>query len=261
LGFSASWLALREPADLAARNVPLLRSAVASAGPDPVILDLGCGTGATMRAFAPSLDERAQWRLVDNDEELLQRAVSAGGNVETVQADLTCLDSLPMEGVTLVTASALLDLVSETWLLDLAERLNAPIYATLIYDGEMKWEPEHPNDAAMTAAFNAHQLTDKGFGPALGPNAASRAQEIFEQAGFDVTSVASPWHLAPEMSMLQRQLTDGIARAAEEAGATEAKAWGDARRADAARSTCIVGHRDVLAIPMNRRSETAHATG
>jgi hypothetical protein len=163
--------------------------------------------------------------------------------------------------VTLVTASALLDLVSEAWLVDLAARLDTPIYATLIYDGVMTWTPEHRNDAAMTAAFNGHQQTDKGFGPALGPRAAVRAHKIFEQAAFDVISADSPWHLTPAMSELQTQLTDGISRAAAEVGATEARAWGEARRADATRSTCVIGHQDLLAIPRNRTAEADHATG
>ena len=48
MAFSAEWLALREPADRAARDAGLLRRAAAAAGPAPVIMDLGCGSGATV---------------------------------------------------------------------------------------------------------------------------------------------------------------------------------------------------------------------
>ena len=46
MGFSADWLALREPADHAARDGDLLAAAAQVAG--AVIVDLGCGTGSTL---------------------------------------------------------------------------------------------------------------------------------------------------------------------------------------------------------------------
>src|SRR5262247_2879505 len=68
-GFSARWLALREPYDQAARNGAVLDAvAAAFAGASSAaVTDLGCGTGATMRAIAPCLPARQSWRLVDND--------------------------------------------------------------------------------------------------------------------------------------------------------------------------------------------------
>ncbi len=67
MGFSADWLALRDPADRAARDQTLARRAAEAAGPAPVIVDLGCGTGASWRALAPLLPDGARWRFVDND--------------------------------------------------------------------------------------------------------------------------------------------------------------------------------------------------
>ena len=69
--------------------------------------------------------------------------------------------------VDLVTTSALLDLVSETWLERLAVEIAAraiPLYAALSYDGRIALTPADPLDAAMVAAVNAHQRTDKGLG-------------------------------------------------------------------------------------------------
>ena len=56
-GFSPEWLALREPADTRARDPGLLGALAASlAGRDSVeVVDLGCGTGANIRAIAPEL--------------------------------------------------------------------------------------------------------------------------------------------------------------------------------------------------------------
>ncbi|MEE4299000.1 MAG: class I SAM-dependent methyltransferase, partial [Pseudomonadales bacterium] len=208
MGFSAAWLALREGADRAARDAALARRAAAAAGPAPLIVDLGSGTGATRRALAPLLPASARWRFVDNDAALLAQAgAEAGERAELVEADLADLDALPLEDATLVTASALLDLVPEHWVTALARRLHGPFYAALSYDGVMHWTPEDPEDAAVSAAFDRHQHGDKGLGPALGPEAAERTRAAFEAAGFTVELAQSPWRLGPADAALQRALT------------------------------------------------------
>jgi SAM-dependent methyltransferase len=260
MGFSADWLALRDPADRAARDAVLARRAAAAAGPAPVIVDLGCGTGATWRVLSPLLPPGARWRFVDNDPALLKiAAAAAGGGAEAVEADLGDIAALPLEGATLVTASALLDLMPEAWIAGFAARLGVPFYAALSYDGRMDWTPDDPRDAAVTAAFNRHQRTDKGIGPALGPDAGPLSAAILRDAGFDVLTADSPWVLGPDMAALQRELTDGIAAAAAEAGAPEAAAWGLDRRDAAARTTCRIGHVDILALPRPAQTETRHA--
>ena len=58
-GFSAEWLALREPYDLAARNA-LVRDAVANAflGQAAIsVVDLACGAGATLRPLQEVVDQ------------------------------------------------------------------------------------------------------------------------------------------------------------------------------------------------------------
>lgn len=250
MGFSSDWLALRDPADRAARDAMLVQRAALAAGPAPLIVDLGCGTGATCRALAPWLPENARWRLVDNDPALLGAAGKAAGPpAELIKLDLGDLDALPLEGATLVTASALLDLVSEAWVAGLVARLRVPFYAALSYDGRMEWTPDDPRDSAVTAAFNRHQQGDKGLGPALGPQAAERTAALLADAGFTVHRAESPWRLGPESAALQRELTRGIAGAAAEAGAAGAKDWGDLRADTADRSACMIGHLDLLAFP------------
>lgn len=253
MGFSADWLALREPADHAARDAALLSAAADAAGPHPVIVDLGCGTGSTIRAFDGHLAGQAQWRLLDNDPDLLVHAArAAGGQATTHQIDLRDLDTLPLDSATLVTASALLDLCSQEWVEGLAERLarhNLPFYAALNYDGVMQWIPSDPADAQITQAFNRHQRQDKGFGPALGPDAANIIAKIFAAAGYRVLQADSPWHLSAAHAALQGELVQGIAQAASEAGAEKAMAWGDSRKAAVSTAVCHIGHRDILALP------------
>lgn len=265
VGFSADWLTLREPADQAARDHTLLQHALELAGANPVLMDLGCGTGSTVRTLAPALPGTTIWRLVDNDPMLLERALESAGEGSTGHlVDIDQLESLPLEGVTLVTASALLDLVTEEWLGRLSQILKVPFYAALSYNGEMRWDPVDPRDQAVTEAFNRHQRQDKGLGPALGPTSVEKTIEVFEAAGFIVLHGDSPWQLAPGFSELQQALVAGIAQAASEAagepGEMTAQAWGETRVAQAAQTQCVIGHGDLLIIPAGMNPGTVAST-
>lgn len=245
-GFSASWLDLREPADHAARDGRLLAEAQARVTPGHVILDLGSGTGSTARAFARS-GSRAPWRFLDGDADLLQLAGKRHPGSEQVVANLADVDALPLDGVGLVTASALFDLMPRDWIAALAARLRhvrIPLYSALNYNGQMRWTPSQPLDAEITAAFNRHQLTDKGIGPATGPNAAAITKAVFEAQGYSVRVADSPWDLGPEDAALQTDLNHGIASAAKDAGHTQAGVW----LAAASRSHTRIGHTDLLAV-------------
>jgi ubiquinone/menaquinone biosynthesis C-methylase UbiE len=79
-GFSAEWLARCEPYDRRARNSDVL-AAVAerfASYPSVTVVDLACGTGATLRAVSAALPHRQSWRLVDNDLSLLARVQQTG---------------------------------------------------------------------------------------------------------------------------------------------------------------------------------------
>ncbi len=253
MGFSADWLALREPADRAARDSGLAQRACALQPATPVIVDLGAGTGATRRALDGLLPAAARWHLLDNDPALLDAAADEGGaQVRTQITDLNQLDALPLDDATLVTASALFDLVSRDWLAALIGRLrerDLPIYAALSYDGQMTFEPALDRDLDVVAAFNGHQRGDKGFGPALGPDAAREAARLFQDAGFQVKLAESPWRLSPDQADLQRELMTGIAEAAAEAGCAAAEAWLAQRLDLLAETSGYIGHVDLLALP------------
>lgn len=246
-GFSANWLDLREPADHAARDAGLLEAAMACVQPGQVILDLGSGTGSTARAFAQR-GAQTRWRFFDGDAYLLDLAIARHPGSERVVANLADVRALPLDGVDLVTASALLDLMPEAWISALATRLaeaQIPLYAALNYNGEMRWTPPHHRDAEIIRAFNRHQLTDKGIGAATGPHSAAITREIFEGHGFTVTTAESPWVLGPEEATLQSQLNQGIAAAALDAGCRQAEGWLAGRTPSHTR----IGHTDLLACP------------
>lgn len=258
-GFSAEWLALREPADVAAR-APGVTAAIVEAlqHRDALqVADLGCGTGSNVRYLAARLPQRQAWRLLDHDAALLAAArAMVPIDVETHVADLRALDSLPLDDCDLVTASALLDLVSETWVWQLVARCRAAGAAVLVvlnYDGRIECTPADPDDRFVRDLVNAHQRGDKGFGPALGPDAGSRTAHALTEAGYRVVVEKSDWVMGPDQAELQRQLLAGWADAAVELQPLEAariRTW-EARRltlVNTGVSSIRVGHDDVAGV-------------
>ena len=120
---SGEWLDLREPADAEARDPGLaqrLRGHLSSRG-CLMIHDLGCGTGSMGRWLAPLLLGSQHWILHDGDVDLLDgpaaeppgpAADGASVSVETRPSDVTQLRSSDLADASLVTASALLDLMT-----------------------------------------------------------------------------------------------------------------------------------------------------
>jgi hypothetical protein len=267
-GFSAEWLAMREPYDLAARNA-LVRDAVASAflGQAAIsVVDLACGAGATLRALGPHLPPRQSWRLVDNSLSLLARAFTPGRpshvTVTTTPIDLARDLELALDGpLDLVTTSALLDLVSPEWLDRLVVEVAArrlPFYAALTYDGRSVAAPPARLDVELLAGFNLHQRTDKGFGPALGPTAAVRTAERFEHFGYALVQGRSDWVFGTDDRAIQDTLFAGWAEVGPLTtglSADDIAEWLTQRRAylAAGRSSLRVGHVDIFVRPIGSR--------
>ncbi len=271
--FDADWLALREPADRRARDGTLperLRAAWRRQGWSRVV-DLGSGTGANLRYLAPRLPPGQRWTLVDHDPQHVDRLrrLEAPPEVDAVDAvarDLATDGLAVVEEADLVTASALLDLVSESWLAGLVSRCadaaSGACFA-LTYDGEVRWMKESaagwgvegdPDDDLVWDAVNRHQRGDKGFGPALGPTAAPLAARLFREAGYRTWLAGSAWRLGAADGRLADRLVEGWAAAAAELrpdAADRVAAWAVRRRAALARGSCrvTVGHRDLLALP------------
>ena len=265
-GFTVDWLTLREPADADARALAVTRVAVDALPTGTVrAVDLATGTGANVRYLAPHLPPEQDWLLVDDDERLLSELpahmyrsdLPREVRIECRRVDLSKLEGTDIvEGRALVTASALLDLVSDSWVASLAamcRRAGAVVLIALTYNGRISFAPPEPADDGVRLLVNRHQHTDKGFGPALGPDAAARAEQHFTDCGYDVTRAPSDWVLTVNDRALQQRLLDGWAAAAtaiEPNDAPRISEWHARRQAHVAagRSHIVVGHDDLVAI-------------
>ena len=279
--FGCEWLRLREPYDAASRARGIAETLRRVLPDRPVrVTDMATGTGANFRYLSQVLGNRQEWRLIDNDPTLLnalpvrirewatdcgmsvtqfeKEFIISGSGFEcrarTVQKDLADLAAIDFPAGELVSGSALLDLVSEPWLQSLAGRclsVNAPVLFALTYDGRMHFEPHEPEDERVRELVNRHQMTDKGFGKALGPVAGQKAVQVFSDLGYRVQSERSDWNIKPSAQELQEALLDtwlaaGIDIAPEQTSALQD--WWQRRRAHVTdgRSELTVGHIDIF---------------
>jgi SAM-dependent methyltransferase len=265
--FDPSWLELREPVDHRSRPRQLLEPLREwwAEGGRSAVLDLGCGTGSNLRYLAPELPDARTWTLLDHDAGLLARAeeisrtrVGAHLELHIIQGDLAEEGLGAVARADLVTASALLDLVSEEWLRALASVCShagcAALFA-LTYDGVVEWRgAADPVDRIVLEAVNEHQRSDKGLGAALGPAAAFAAEAVFEDHGYRTRLVPSPWELGADDTLLGDALIDGWVAAAAELHPgrhDDLAAWAERRKTALATgdTRLKVGHLDLLALP------------
>ena len=267
-GFSLDWLTLRENYDVRARNPEVVDAALARLKSKRAVrlVDLACGTGSTLRSLSPQLPARQHWNLVDNDPRLLNAACASNFagevDVNAVPLDLNGdFESVLNQPSDLIAISALLDLVSDAWLDRFARHVAArglPVYAALTYDGRVELSPVDPTDAAIVSAVNAHQHTDKGFGPALGPSAPATAISKFRTLGYKIVQGSSDWMIGATDRDIQIELLNGWAAAASEMqslSGREIDNWLTRRRqaVDQCASTMRVGHVDFFAAPSTTR--------
>ncbi len=154
----------------------------------------------------------------------------------------------------LVTAAALFDLVSAEWIRRLAAAVaarEAVFYTVLTYNGTESWSPSHPSDAAIRAAFHAHQGGDKGFGPAAGPAASERpgrglSRRRVSRAQRRQSLAARPTRM-PNSSGNSRKARHGAVRETGQVPEMTKSRRGSKRAFQ--RAACVVGHTDLLAFP------------
>jgi SAM-dependent methyltransferase len=255
----ADWLALREPADAAARATDLLdlvRARLSGTGP-LVIHDLGSGTGSMGRWLAPRLPGRQHWIMYDRDPALLDHAAAemvdaaadgAPVTVEARESDITRLAPANLAGAGLVVASALLDLLTADELLaTLGACAGLPALFALTVVGRVALTPADPLDAALATAFDDHQRRDR----LLGPDAVSAAIDVL--AGTVVVRT-SPWRLGAADGELTAAWLDGWVAAAieQDPALTEsAGAYRHRRRRQLAAGelAVVVDHADLLVLP------------
>lgn len=277
--FASSWLSLREVVDRASRSQHLanLAGEWLSARADAYrLVDLGSGRGSNVSYLAPRLPSPQTWTLVDHDAQLLKEARARvmtlrdtrGQTIvaDTLTASLEHFDLPALASAHLITAAALLDLVSKSWIDALVAHCAAHRQGVLIalsVTGEWRFidcrhEPvEDPEDAWVLALFRAHQQRDKGLGDALGGRAHAALAGAFDAVDYRVEEAETPWQLAagePDHQSLMASLIDGWAAAAREYcpdAAARIDDWQIQRRQAVASGELgiWVGHRDLLALP------------
>ena len=277
--FESDWLTLREAADFASRSQRLAQFAVEwleARSSTPLIADLGCGRGSNMRFLAPRFSGHQRWELIDHDVLLLaqarQRAAGLSDSqgqpvaVETHCVSLEPITDVPLGDAHLVTASALLDLVSQQWIEALVGRCAEQQQALLIalsVTGEWHFinaqgEPVlDDEDHWLLAMFIAHQQRDKGLGDALGGQAQEVLVATLEKADYRIEQDDTPWQLTAgnhDQQPLMMALLEGWAEAATEQApdaAARIASWLEQRQQAVANGELgiWVGHRDLFAIP------------
>lgn len=263
------WLSLREPADARAGSGELAAEVARDLGDAsrPVVVhDLGSGTGSMSRWLAPRLPGPQYWILHDRDAELLQVAATQpapqdadGGEitVETRQDDITRLGHEDLRPADLITASALLDMLS----VDGLERLvcacvdaGCPALLTLSVTGRVRLTPRDAMDSVIRRAFNEHQRRTTEGRTLLGPVAARAAVHLFRMMGSHGEVRASPWVLGHgSEELIAEWLTGWVGAACEQRPdlAPAASEYLARRRVDLAhgRLSVTVQHVDLLARP------------
>lgn len=264
-GVTPQWLCLREPADATARSRALARTMRRHLVPDAriVVHDLGCGSGSMGRWLAPLLTGPQHWVLHDRDVELLTIAetdpprASAAVTLETRAGDLTRLRPEDLAGACLITASALLDIMTVEELerlVGLCVAADCPSLLTLSVTGRIRLSPADPLDPVLGAAFNDHQRRTTGGRTLLGPDAARAARRLFATMGARVEVDPSPWRLDEHSpSLIEAWLVGWVEAACEQRPelATAGAEYLERRRTDLedGRLTVTVHHFDLLARP------------
>lgn len=264
---SSDWLALREAEDSRARSGALARELPALLPPGPITVhDLGSGTGSMMRWLAPLLPGPQSWVLRDWNARLTERALQSapprdlGGAPVSIRAhdeELERLDAADLTGASLVTASALLDVLTAREAHAIAAAciaIGAPAFLSLSVTGEVELRPWDARDELFESAFNAHQRREVGGRRLLGRHGGPIVHGLFQQAGWNVRTARTTWRLADHEPQLLGEWFDGWVDAAEERSPElreDCAGYRQLRRSqlDAGGLSAFVHHLDLLAWP------------
>jgi hypothetical protein len=277
---SREWLSLREPADAAARAPELVErlQRTLAATDRWVIHDLGGGSGAMGRWLAPQLPGPQHWVVHDRDADLLAVAAAdppgpaADGAAVTVEArhsDITRLRPADLADATLITASALLDLLTEDELVALIAvcvGAGCPMLLTLSVVGHVRVIPADSLDRRVAAAFDAHQRRTTPRGRLLGPDAVTLAVEELDRRGAEVLVRPSPWRLGASDADLEAEWFTGWVGAAcdqeaDLAAQTDVYMRRRLAQATAGQLAVTVDHADLLVLPRGGTDQSGWKRG
>jgi hypothetical protein len=177
--------------------------------------------------------------------------------VEPRQTDLAELHRQDVAGADLITASALLDVLTEdelARLVGVGAGAGCPLLLTLSVVGRVEIRPADPLDRSVAAGFDAHQRRTTERGRLRGPDAVAFVAQEFRRLGAEVVIRPSPWRLGPAHGeLIAEWLTGWVDAACEQHAELVAEAGPYARRrvaqAGAGELTVIVAHADLLALP------------
>jgi hypothetical protein len=267
LEVSGEWLALREPEDADARSRDLALSAAALLPEGPIVIhDLGSGTGSMMRWLAPLLPGPQTWILHDWNAGLLEQAIdgvrprdrdNAAISVQSQTGNLAELRPAEIAGASLVTASALLDVLTsgETRaIVNACVGARVPALFSLSVSGDVRLSPRDELDGAFEHAFKAHQIREAASRQQLGRYGAPVARGLFAQAGWQERQSTTVWRLDHRRPLLLSEWFSGWVDAAVEqnpALRAEATRYRQLRASQIERGELAaeVSHVDLLAWP------------
>jgi hypothetical protein len=157
-------------------------------------------------------------------------------------SDITQLTPGDLAGASLVTASALLDLLTRD---ELTRMLRAcrglPMLLTLSVVGRVTLSPAEPLDARIGTAFNAHQRRSGRLGP-------DAVAAVVEEVGGEVRP--SPWHL-DDRELIAEWFDGWVTAACEQEPELAAGPYRARREAQIAAGELgvTVDHADLLVLP------------
>ena len=277
--FASDWLTLREPVDHRSRHpsllAPLIDALNSQAQKRLAVVDLGCGRGSNCRYLAPRLPFDQHWQLIDHDPALLDEAMISAPALPSRQLVLSSqLSSIarPTElidpATSLVTASALLDLVSRPWLEALVSHCqNHRMVVMIAMSVDGRFFIDDPDgdpklkqlDTLMEDAINRHKQQERGLGAAGGSEGWRVATELLTAAGYQMHCAPADWQLSRasgpgDIALAERLLRERVDAALEVVPASrhdELRAWLTTRLEGLRQGniTVNVGHQDVLAVP------------
>jgi hypothetical protein len=264
---SSDWLTLREPEDARARSRELADAVAELLGPAPIVIhDLGSGTGSMTRWLAPILPGPQEWVLHDWNSSLTELAfdsplpVDRGRRQVSISSrtgSLANLTAAELEGASLVTASALLDVLTSEEvhaIVAACVAVGAPTLLALSVTGRVDLTPMDVRDQLVATAFNEHQGRDSDGRRLLGRHAAAVARGLFLQAGWRVRPTDTLWRLDERERQLLGEWFEGWVGAACEQRPELRENYADyldLRRSQLRRGVleAVIHHTDLLAWP------------